>query len=162
MRFGYRAEQRELDVAGLRFRAGNWYVIGVDRLRSEPRTFRVDRIDGTPELLGVSSARLPDDFDVDTVFGRDPWQFGAGEVVEVDIRVDRVVASRVVAELGEDAVVGDDAGGTVVRLSVTDVDALVLWVLDLLDHAVVLGPEPVRDAVIGRLRALASTDGVTR
>jgi hypothetical protein len=45
----------------------------------------------------------------------------------------------------------------VVRLTVTDQEALVLWVLDLLDHAEVLGPPPTRAAVVERLHQLAGS-----
>ena len=83
---------------------------------------------------------MPAGFDVDLAFARDPWQFGDGEEVEVEVLVDGAESGRVVAELGEDAVVEHrDDGAVVVRLSVTDPEALVLWVLDLLDHAEVLG-----------------------
>lgn len=160
--FVYRGERRDVDVAGLRFRNGYWYVIGFDRDRAGARTFRVDRIEGPPELDGPRSAQVPPDFDVDGAFARDPWQFGGGEEVEVDVLVDGVEAGRVVAELGPDAVVGhrgDD--GVVVRLSVTDPDALVVWVLGLLDHAEVIGPDPVRTLVTDRLEAVvaAAPDG---
>jgi predicted DNA-binding transcriptional regulator YafY len=152
--FGYRGESRHVDVAGLRFRSGHWYLIGFDRDRGEARTFRVDRIDGDPELGPRDSARLPHDFDTDRTFDRDPWQFGSGDDVEVDILVDGAESGRVVAELGEGAVVerGED-GTVVVRLSVTDTGALILWVLDLLDHAEVLRPPEVRAEVMERLRA---------
>ena len=135
---------------------GHWYLVGFDRDRGEARTFRVDRIDGLPELGPPGSAQLPDDFDIDGAFARDPWQFGAGEAVEVDVLVDGAEAGRVVAELGEEAVVerGED-GAVVVRLPVTDAGALVLWVLDLLDHAEVIRPPEVRAAVVDRLQASA-------
>jgi predicted DNA-binding transcriptional regulator YafY len=156
--FVYRGEPRRVDVAGLRFRAGHWYLIGFDQDRGEARTFRVDRIDGDPELGPRQSARLPDGFDTDRAFGRDPWQFGSGEEIEVDVRVDAAEAGRVVAELGEEAVVERGEEGTVVvRLSVSDTGALILWVLDLLDHAEVLRPPEVRSAVVERLRASATT-----
>jgi predicted DNA-binding transcriptional regulator YafY len=65
----------------------------------------------------------------------------------------------VATELGEDAVVERrDDGAVVVRLAVTDPEALVLWVLDLLDHAEVLAPESVRTAVTDRLEAIISAD----
>ena len=51
---------------------------------------------------------------------------------------------------------GREDGTVVVRLSVTDTGALILWVLDLLDHAEVLRPPEVRAAVVGRLRASAT------
>ncbi len=154
--FGYRGERRQVDVAGLRFRAGRWYLVGFDRERGEARTFRVDRIEGDPELGAVDSGRLPDGFDTDQAFGRDPWRFGSGEETEVDILVDGAESGRVVAELGEAAVVERrEENAVVVRLSVTDTGALILWVLDLLDHAEVLGPPEVRAAVVERLRASA-------
>ncbi len=160
VRFDYRGEARHVDVAGLRFRKGHWYLVGFDRDRAEARTFRIDRIDGLPELGEPSSAELPAQFDADRSFSRDPWQFGEGEDVEVDVLVDPAESGRVVAELGSVAVVEQrDDGAVVVRLLVTDVDALVLWVLDLLDHAEVLGPTSVRDAVVDRLEACAAGPG---
>jgi proteasome accessory factor B len=156
-RFTYRGEQRTVDVAGLRFRKGRWYVIGFDRDREEARTFRVDRIEGTPQIEGPDVAQLPADFDVDEAFSRDPWQFGDGEEVEVDIWVDGAEAGRVMAELGGDSLVERrDDGSVVVRLAVTDETALVLWVLDLLDHAEVLRPPSARNAVIARLTTMVT------
>ncbi len=161
--FGYRGKRRHVDVAGLRFRTGYWYLVGFDRDRGEARTFRVDRIEGMPEPGEPASARLPSDFDVDSSFGRDPWQFGAGEEVEVDVLVDGAESGRVVAELGSQAVVERrDDGSVVVRLSVTDVDALIRWVLELLDHAEVLRPDSVRGAVVERLIATGAAEGSTR
>ncbi len=156
VQFSYRGDRRHVDGAGLRFRKGRWYLVGFDRDRGEARTFRVDRIEGIPEVGPPESARVPPGFDVDVAFSRDPWQFGAGEEVEVDILVDGAVSGRVVAELGEQAVVEHRAdGAAVVRLPVTDEDALILWVLDLLDHAEVISPASVRTAIVDRLSAFA-------
>ncbi len=156
--FGYRGRPRQVDVAGLRFRDGHWYLIGFDRGRGEARTFRVDRIEGTPEVGEPSSARVPPDFDVESAFGRDPWQFGDGDRVEVDVLVDGVAAGRVVDELGPDAVHERRADGSVVvRLSVSDREAFILWVLELLEHAEVVAPPDLREAVVGRLTAIAGT-----
>ncbi|MGH9081484.1 MAG: helix-turn-helix transcriptional regulator [Acidimicrobiales bacterium] len=161
--FPYRGERRHVDPAGLRFRNGHWYLVGFDRARAEARTFRVDRVEGVPEAGSPQSGRLPADFDVDAAFGRDPWQFGGGEEVEVDVLVDAVVASRVVAELGEPAVVEQrDDGAVVVRLTVTDEDALIRWVLDLLDHAEVVGPPSVRGHLVDRLSAWTVSEVVDR
>ncbi len=155
--FDYRGEQRQVDVAGLRFRDGHWYLIGFDRQRGDARTFRVDRIVGTPEVGDPASAHPPDGFDVNSAFAREPWQFGHGDEVEVDVLIDRVEGRRVVAELGPEAVVEQrDDGGVVVRLAVTDQEAFLLWVLDLLDHAEVLEPDAMRSAVVERLVAVAA------
>ena len=161
--FDYRGEPRHVDPAGLRFRTGHWYLVGFDRDREEARTFRVDRVDGMPTLGEPSSARVPPGFDVDSAFGRGPWQFGAGEEIEVDVLVDGAESGRVVARLGSQAVVERrDDGAVVVRLSVTDVDGLILWVLELLDHAEIVGPEAVRQAMVERLVAGGARDGSAR
>ena len=77
--------------------------------------------------------------------------------LEVDVAVDAAESSRVVTELGPDAVVETCRRRlVVVRLVVTDVEAFVSWVLDLLDHAEVLRPPRVRNAVIGRLDAFVA------
>jgi proteasome accessory factor B len=155
--FAYRGDQRTVDVAGIRFRGGHWYAVGWDRDRDEPRTFRVDRIDGLPTAGAPGSAALPDGFDTDEAFAREPWHFGSGDAVEVDVAVDAAEASRVVTALGPDAVVErSEDGAVVVRLVVTDVEALISWVLDLLDHAEVLRPPEVRAAVVSRLEAFVA------
>jgi predicted DNA-binding transcriptional regulator YafY len=154
--FSYRGEPRSVDAAGIRFRGGHWYVVGRDRDRAEARTFRVDRIDGLPEVGVAGSSELPNGFDIDAAFDRDPWHFGSGDPIEVDVEVDPSEASRVVTELGPDAVVERTVGGgVVVRLVVTDVEALISWILDFLDHAEVLRPDEVRAAVVARLQAFA-------
>ena len=155
--FDYRGEPRVVDVAGIRFRGGHWYAVGWDRDRREPRTFRVNRIDGLPEAGGAGTSELPDGFDADEAFAREPWHFGSGDAVEVDVAVDAAEASRIVTALGPEAVTArSDDGAVVVRLVVTDVEALVSWVLDLLDHAEVLRPPEVRQAVVARLEAFVA------
>lgn len=160
--FDYRGDARSVDVAGIRFRGGHWYAVGWDRDRGEPRTFRVDRIDGLPTPGAAGTAELPEGFDTDEAFAREPWHFGSGDAVEVDVSVDAAEASRVVTALGPDAVVERaEDGAVVVRLVVTEVEALISWVLDLLDHAEVLCPPEVRAAVVARLEAFV-TQGAAR
>jgi len=152
--FDYREERRHMDLAGIRFRKGHWYAVGFDRDRGEARTFRVDRFDGPLEVDDPSSSQLPDGFDVDAEFARDPWRFGGGDEFEVDVLVDGAESGRVIAELGTESVVEHrEDGAVVVRLSVTDQDALISWVLALLDHAEVLAPAWARAAVVERLAA---------
>ena len=155
--FSYKGGARSVDVAGIRFRGGHWYAVGRDRGSNEARTFRVDRIDGLPDVGEQGSASYPDGFDVDDAFARDPWQFGPGEAATVDVAVDAAEASRVITELGPDSVIErSDDSAVVVQLVVNDVGALVSWVLDLLDHAEVLRPPAVREQVIARLEAFVS------
>jgi predicted DNA-binding transcriptional regulator YafY len=153
--FGYRGSPRRVDPAGLRFRGGHWYLIAFDRDRGEGRTFRVDRVSSTPSVGTPGSVELPEEFDTERAFSAEPWRFGAGDETAVDVLVDPVEAGRVVAELGSGAVIERrSSGAVVVRLSVTDMEALVTWVLGLLDLGEVLAPPGARAAVIARLEAL--------
>ena len=159
--FGYRGEERHVDVGAIRFRRGHWYAVGFDRDRGEARTFRVDRVDSTPTLGSPSSAQLPEGFDAADTFSVDPWQFGSGEETDVEVLVDAAESGRIVGELGDGAVVERrDDGTTVVRLAVTDHQALVTWVLGWLDHVEVLGPPEVRAAVIQRLTSMVDAGEV--
>jgi len=152
----HRGELRHVDPAGLRFRGGHWYLVGYDRDRGAPRTFRVDRIDADLESGPPGSAVLPEGFDPDAAIVLRPWRFGADDEVVVDVLVDAAAAGGVVAELGPDAVVETRSNGSVVvRLTVTDQEAFVTWVLGLLDHGEVLAPGEVRGRVRDRLVELA-------
>ena len=156
--FPYRGVRRTVDPAGLRFTRGQWYLVGHDRGRGEARTFRVDRMEAAPTAGDPGSAALPADFDAEGAFARDPWRFGTGDEVVVDVLVDAVAAGSVVAELGP-AVVAERRpdGSLLVRLAVNDEDALVRWVLGLLDHAEVVAPGDVRQRLVERLATLAGS-----
>jgi len=158
VRFDYHGTRRRVAVSDLRFRRGRWYLTGYDIDIGERRTFRIDRMESEPLVDAPGSAQLPEGWDAVPAGGsREAWQFGDGDEVAVDLVVDRAEAGRVVAELGEQVVIRRDHDGSVhLRLAVTDVGALVTWVLDLLDHAEVLRPRPVRAAIVERLRAITA------
>ncbi len=59
-----RESQRELDVYGLVFHSGRWYVTGHDHSRDDVRTFRLDRIGSVHRCEG--SYDVPADFDAGT------------------------------------------------------------------------------------------------
>jgi predicted DNA-binding transcriptional regulator YafY len=56
--------QREIDVYGLVFHSGRWYVTGHDHGRDAVRTFRLDRIASLTQ--GAGSYVVPADFDAET------------------------------------------------------------------------------------------------
>ena len=75
----------------------------------------------------------------------------------VDVLVDAGLAPLVVAEVGQSTVrQRRDDGAVVVRLEVTNVAMLRSWVLELGEHAEVLGPESVRGAMVSWLEATAA------
>ncbi|WP_122817917.1 helix-turn-helix transcriptional regulator [Nocardioides pantholopis] len=59
-----RESQRELDVYGLVFHSGRWYVSGHDHSRDDVRTFRLDRIVSLEQ--GAGCYVVPADFDATT------------------------------------------------------------------------------------------------
>jgi predicted DNA-binding transcriptional regulator YafY len=150
------AEERVLDPYGLLFRDGFWYVVGHDRGRGALRRFRADRIEGRVAVGEAGSFERPEGFDAAAALPEQPFRIGEGSVEPVDVRVDAVLADKVIAELGLAAVVGRGADGSViVRAEVSNEAGLRSWVLGMLDHAEVLGPSPAREHVMRWLWAMA-------
>lgn len=156
--FSYRGEERRLAPAGLWFRGGRWYVVGWDLDRQGARTFRVDRIQGQSVSSGAGSATLPAGFDPDAAVPDDHARAGEGDDDDVLVEVDHIEATRVVAEVGEAAVLERRSDGTVLlRLGVSSAEALRSWVLGLLGHAWVVGAGSFREDLIRWLRSMAES-----
>ncbi len=159
--FDYRGDPRHVAPALLRFRGGWWYLVGFDLDKEAARTFRVDRMEGRPAVGEPGSAVVPDSFDPAAAHPEEPWRMGEEEAIVVDVLVDGSLAPLVVAEVGNSTVhERRPDGSVVVRLEVTNVAMLRSWVLELGEHAEVLGPESVRAAVVSWLEATAAGDAV--
>ena len=158
--FGYRGDERHVDPALLRFHGGWWYLVGFDRDREASRTFRVDRIDGDVRAGERASASLPDGFDPEAALPDVPWRIGEGAPVTVELWADATVGELVLDELGQGALVRRHADGSVVvRVDVTNTAALRSWLLELGEHALVLGPPEVRAEMVTWLEATAADGG---
>lgn len=156
--FDYRGERRTVDPWGVLLRDGFWYVIGHDHARQARRTFRVDRIEGAIEPGAPGSFERPADFDPRHAFPADPKEIGhdADVGVEAVVRISPVRADAVEREVGTSRVTRRHDDGTIdVVVPATNLTAFRSWVLGLLDHAVVIGPDEVRAHVVGWLRAVA-------
>lgn len=160
--FVHRGVKRTLDPYGLLFRrsgplAGFWYVVGHDRDRQAVRSFRVDRIEKLPSILEDLEFTPPAGFDPAAAFPEDAWLVGEGEPVTARVRVDSVLAGVVEAELGSPAVrERADDGAITVEMPVVNVGAFRSWLLGLLHHAVVLGPDSLRRDVVEWLEPMAA------
>jgi len=155
--FSYRGDARRLEPYGILHRFGHWYVVGRDRDRDAPRAFRVDRLDGPPDVGPPGAFVAPADVDPTDYLSSDPLTYGDDQPVRARVLVDATRASLVTASLGEDAVVEQrDGGAVVVALDVVNRDAFRAFVLDLLDHAEVLDPPEMRAEIVGWLTALAA------
>lgn len=157
IRFRYRNTEREVDPWRLSYRKGQWYLAGWDHGRQDSRTYRVDRLQGDPVPVGEPGAFA-------RPIGTDgapppPWQLGDDDEVVAEVLVDANQAEWAATEVGEAAVAERRPDGSVVlKLAVTNVEALRSFVLGFLDHAEVLGPPALRASMIDWLVRVAGTD----
>ena len=148
--FPYRATERRVEPWRLSFHRGHWYLVGWDVGPGEERMFRVDRIGGPVTELGPADHPVGEGPDPRTV---KPWEFGAGDPVEVRVLVDADQASWACHRAGVDGEPRSD-GSVVLTLQVRDPAALRSFVLEFLEHAEVLEPDWLRDEVVAWLEAL--------
>jgi proteasome accessory factor B len=161
LRFRYRPAtgdpgERHVDPYSLVWRAGHWYLIGLDRDRGEIRSYRVSRVEGEPADAGEGSAP-PEGFDARAHLRLGPW--GAGEPEEQATLAfsPRVawwalqgVPGAEIREPGEDGWIRATvpAGATEVFLS---------WILSFGPDAELVAPTPLRDEVVRRLEAVVAS-----
>ncbi|HML00614.1 MAG TPA: WYL domain-containing protein [Acidimicrobiales bacterium] len=159
-RFSYRGAPRRVAPAQLRFQGGWWYLVGWDLDKQAARTFRVDRMDDVPQAGPPGSGELPEGFEPSSALADEPWRMGDGEPVPVDLLAGSAVAPLLERQLQSATVVERRPDGSVVlRLQVTNVDALRSWLFELGDHVLVLGPPEVRAAMVDWLESMVSHTG---
>ncbi len=152
--FGYREEQRSLEPARLHFARGHWYVAGHDRDRQEWRHFRLDRLRDLEIADPGGFAPRPSDA-ADLM--RPPWEIGSDAVVaELDVAAE--MADWALAQTGQGLRHEWRPDGTLrLEVSVANTGALEDFVIGLLEHATLLGPANLRENLLRRLRACASS-----
>ena len=152
--------ERTVDPYALRAQRGTWYLLGRDHGRDEVRTFRVDRFEPGPIDVGAADAfTVPEDFNPEAVLPEDLRRLGT-EAIETDVWIDAARAPLLVREAGPGAVVEERADGSVVlRVPATNELAFRGWLLELGEHAEVLGPPDVRDRVVAWLEIVAAGRG---
>ena len=133
---------------------GRWYVVGHDTDRGAPRVFRMSRIVGAAEPVGPAGAVVPPP-------GTD-LRAAVGRMAVDEPRETARVSLRPGAgwELRREATASaedpDREGWTVVDVGFADPERLADRVTGYGADAVVLSPDLARDAVVRRLRGLAS------
>ena len=151
--FRHRDDRRSVEPVRLHFTRGHWYLGGHDRHRGAWRHFRLDRIaDLTAGTPGEFEPRPAPAGGLD----RPPWEIGT-DVAAAQIEVDAAVADWTLAQTGQGLRHERRPDGSVwLEVSVANPDALVDFVLGLLDHAELLGPPELREKLLERLRACAA------
>jgi predicted DNA-binding transcriptional regulator YafY len=156
--FAYREARRNLEPYGVVLRWGHWYVVGHDRDRDAPRAFRVDRIEGDPEVGPPGAFTPPAGIDPADFVRADPMTYGEDQPVVAEVLVDAPRAGWVVEQLGEESVSERRPDGSVVvALPVVNRAAFRAWIIDLLDHAEVLAPPSLRDGILEWFDELAGS-----
>ncbi|CAN5160200.1 WYL domain-containing protein [soil metagenome] len=158
LRFRYRSAsgkvgQRQVDPYALVFRAGNWYVVGLDTSRGDVRSFRLSRVASRVREAGPASSP-PEDFDAAAQLEAGPWGLGRPRLTA------RVAFSPKVAWLATGSTPGarvvrtEPDGWVEVEVPAGESHAFVSWVLSFGQDAEVRAPRTLRDQVTARLEAL--------
>ncbi len=161
VRFRYRpvsgrAGQRDVDAWALLFRGGAWYLVGRDRARAEPRSFRLSRIASEIKDAGPGEAP-PEGFRAADHLRVGPWGLGAPETAA------RVAFSPKVAWWALGGLPGARTlrtrsdGWIEAEVPAAAGEAFVSWVLSFGPDARVLAPKPIRDAVVEALEAVRAS-----
>lgn len=148
-----RASQRVLDIWGLVFHAGRWYVTGHDHGRGAMRTFRLDRIGAVS--LRDSSFVVPDGFDATSQVVSGIASVGWAH--QVAIVLDTTLAeakSRVPASLGS---LSEHPDGVLLRAGVERLDGMARLLAGLGWDFEVLTPDELRDEVLALAERLRSS-----
>ncbi len=164
--------QRHVEPWRLVASRGGWYLVGHDRDRGAARVFRLNRIDGPVRSYGPPSAfEVPDAVDSRAMVAT--AQRGEHRIAWLAVAPERAGALRARAAqhearhtAAEDSAEGhaDDlapppdlppapAGTDVIAVPYSRTDELADEVTGYTDAVVVLGPAPLREAVVRRLRA---------
>ena len=150
--FRHNGKDRVVDPYRLTFQRGRWYLDGRDHASREPRSYRLDRIEG-----GVTVGE-PGSFERKPLTGRGmlpPWEMGAEQPIAALVRVDPDQAPFACDTVGREHVAAQHEDGSVdLLLTVANRDAFRSFVLGFLDHAEVLSPPELRDDMVTWLREM--------
>jgi proteasome accessory factor B len=151
VRFDYKGQARELEPHRIAFQRGHWYLRGFDTAKSEVRIYRVDRIDGDIEIGAPGAYEPPTDDDPTMIL--EGWQLGDEPPVHAVLHIDASHVPMALGLIDDGEVVGrGDDGSVDVALTVVNQSAFIGLVLSFLDHAEILGPPSLRDAIVAHLR----------
>jgi proteasome accessory factor B len=156
VRFRYRPvsgeeEERDVDAWALLFRAGAWYLVGGDRRRGEPRSFRLSRV--VSDLRDAGEGRPPPQgFRAADHLTAGPWGLREPEATAIVAFSPKVSWWAVGGLPGARTVGTRPDGWTEAHVPVGD--AFVSWVLSFGDDAQVVSPPALRDEVVRALEAV--------
>lgn len=152
---------RTVEPWGIVTDRGRWYLVGHDRLRDAPRTFRLSRIGADVAPIGPPGAvTKPDDVNLRELVMRVVSEPPTGTKARVWVADGRATALRRQATVVGALTLGDRAGDEI-AVEIGMNDRLAREIASYGADAVALEPQSLRDDVLARLRAQAGqTDEV--
>lgn len=150
------AERRAVDAYGIVHHAGEWYLVGHCHKRGDVRTFRIDRI-ASLAVVGERFER-PIDFDLEA-YRREQLYVPSADAVTVRIALDPLAVTRIGSSWPVGEVTVHDDGSAELLVDCEGFEWVTGWVLGLGRHAMIVGPDDVREAMrqrIGRMREITS------
>lgn len=156
VRFDYRLKRRTLDIYGISFRWGNWYLLGNERESGEIKTFLIDRLESEAEILDVEGLEKPADFDISSRLPKNRWEIG-GEQLDARVHVHPDITPMASFELGEQNVVSRMSDGSaVLAIRLADRASFFDWLLGYGTRARLIAPDSVVEEFIGYLEKFLS------
>jgi len=164
IQFSYRnaagdVSDRHMDPYSLVIRAGNVYVVGLDRDRNEIRSFRLSRMTSRVTEADGSSAP-PEGFRARDHIAAGPWAGGEGEQMLVRIAFSPDVAWMAAGQMPNARAESTRPDGWVElesRVPASGTDRFVSWVLAFADDAEIVAPQELRDAIVRQLEAVLAS-----
>ena len=154
IRFDYRERglTRVVEAWGVLVRRGVWYVYGMDRDREAPRMFRLSRVVGAVEALEPAQAYdLPDRSVVEAAAA----SLEPTAVTDMAVVAIRGTAAPALRRRGSVLSAAAPEGYTAYAVPYGSVQEIADQAAAAAPDALVLAPDEVRDATLGRLRAVA-------
>ena len=152
--FRHNDKDRVVDPYRLTFQRGRWYLDARDHESTEPRSYRLDRLEG--DVRGGA----PNGFERKPLTARGmlpPWEMGGEAPIAAMVRVDAEQAPFACDTVGDEHVVTQHGDGSVdILLTVSNRDAFRSFVLGFLDHAEVLSPPELRDDMVAWLQEVGA------
>jgi proteasome accessory factor B len=158
VRFRYRpvsgrAGRRDVDAWALLFRGGAWYLLGRDRGRKEPRSFRLSRVVSAIEDAGPGKPP-PEGFKASEQLRVGPWGLGEPETTARVAFSPKVVWWALAGVPGARTLRTRRDGWTEAEVPAVAGDSFVSWVLSFGPDARVLAPRALREAAVRALEAV--------
>jgi proteasome accessory factor C len=147
---------RRVDPFHLLFQGGQFYLLGYSHERKALRVFRLSRIRGKVAYATKAEHdfKRPSDFDPRVYANRAEWQYGE-RIDTAEIWVSDRIAWQVDRHFGRFGTIEPAQGGVRFRTDFASTRQLASWVLGLGEHARIVEPPALVQAVEERIALLA-------